>query len=169
LEYGKRIEGYQTASGKFPVFGTNGLIGWHHEPLCPDPGIIIGRKGAYRGVHYSDVPFYVIDTAFYLKPKVPYSSRWAFYTIHRYDINSMDSGSAIPSTSRDDFYNIEVVLPPLPLQKKFDEVLGPIWEKQRLNLLESDSLEQLRDLLLPRLLSGAIRFKGAKKSVEETL
>lgn len=52
LEYGKALRNYQHADGAYPVYGTNGPIGTHIEPLYPHPGVIIGRKGAYRGVHY---------------------------------------------------------------------------------------------------------------------
>ena len=110
LEYGKGIRGYELATGPFPVYGTNGAVGWHSEPLCPYPGVVIGRKGAYRGVHYVPTPFYAIDTAFYLKPKtnIDIDLKWAFFELLTQDINSMDSGSAIPSTSREDFYQLPV-------------------------------------------------------------
>jgi type I restriction enzyme R subunit len=71
-----------------------GGIGYHSEPLCTHPGIIIGRKGAYRGVHFCSEPFFVIDTAFYVEPRKPVDLRWAYYELLRRDINSMDSGSA---------------------------------------------------------------------------
>ena len=64
LEYGKSLRGNQASVGPYRVYGTNGQIGWHSEPLCPFASVIIGRKGAYRGVHYSPQPFFVIDTAF---------------------------------------------------------------------------------------------------------
>jgi len=70
LEYGKALRGYQDAEGPYRVFGTNGPIGWHDEALCTYPSVIVGRKGAYRGIHYSEDPFWVIDTAFYLAPQV---------------------------------------------------------------------------------------------------
>jgi hypothetical protein len=60
LEYGKAIREYHTQTDGFPVFGTNGRIGFHDEVLCPYPGVIVGRKGAYRGIHYSKTPFFVI-------------------------------------------------------------------------------------------------------------
>ena len=68
LEYGKSLRGYDSSEGPHRVYGTNGPIGWHSETLCSHPSVIIGRKGAYRGVHYSASPFFVIDPAFYLKP-----------------------------------------------------------------------------------------------------
>ena len=61
LKYGKSLIGYKNSEGEYPVYGTNGHIGWCDEPLCTYPSVIIGRKGAYRGVHYSEKPFYVID------------------------------------------------------------------------------------------------------------
>ena len=52
LEYGKGLRTYVVDTGKFPVYGTNGQIGWHLEPLCKVAGIIVGRKGAYRGINF---------------------------------------------------------------------------------------------------------------------
>jgi len=93
LEYGKSLRGYDGSAGVYPLYGTNGGIGYHSEPLCTHPGII-GRKGAYRGVHFCSEPFFVIDTAFYVEPRKPVDLRWAYYELFRRDINSMDSGSA---------------------------------------------------------------------------
>lgn len=62
LEYGKSFRNYDPQIGLYPVYGTNGQIGWCETPLYNKAGIIIGRKGAYRGVHYSAKPFFVIDT-----------------------------------------------------------------------------------------------------------
>src|SRR5947209_990957 len=45
LEYGKSLREYDGNTGVYPVYGTNGRIGYHSEPLCTHPGIIIGRKG----------------------------------------------------------------------------------------------------------------------------
>jgi type I restriction enzyme, S subunit len=125
LEYGKGLRGYQTAKLKYPVYGTNGQIGWYDTALCKRPGIIIGRKGAYRGVHLSKTPFYVIDTAFYLNLlSDDVDLTWAYYQLINFDINNLDSGSAIPSTSREAFYQIPVLLPPLPTQHKIASILS---------------------------------------------
>ncbi|MFN7938459.1 MAG: restriction endonuclease subunit S [Bryobacteraceae bacterium] len=165
LEYGRSLQNYATGQAEFPVYGTNGLIGWHSKPLCTKPGIIIGRKGAYRGVHLSRTPFYVIDTAFYLSLKTELDLYWAYFELLRFDINGMDSGSAIPSTSREDFYAIPVVVPPLPIMKAFGETASLLYRKIDSNLAESATLVALRDLLLPKLISGEIRLKDAEKEL----
>ena len=143
MEYGKSLRGYQHLKGCYRVYGTNGPIGWHDEPLCTHPGVIIGRKGAYRGVNYSPEPFYVIDTAFYLEPKQEMDLRWAYYCLLTYNINGMDSGSAIPSTSRDAFYHLPVGVPPRQEQQAIANILGVLDDKIGLNQRINETLEAM--------------------------
>ncbi len=143
LEYGRALRGYETSQGAFRVFGTNGPIGWHDEALYAHPSVIVGRKGAYRGIHYSAEPFFVIDTAFYLKPKVEMDVRWAYYELLTQDIDLMDSGSAIPSTSREEFYSLTVLVPPLPEQRAIAHVLGTLDDKIELNRRMNETLEAM--------------------------
>ncbi len=169
LEYGKSLRDYSGAKGPFRVFGTNGPIGWHTEPLCNGPGIIIGRKGAYRGVNYSPEPFFVIDTAFYLKPKANIDLKWAYYELLKFDINGMDSGSAIPSTSRDDFYAIPVCLPSQEVLHAYGATLQPAYDRRDANERENGTLSALRDTLLPKLISGELRVLEADRIVGRVL
>ena len=145
LEYGKPVSDKDSVNGKYPVFGTNGQIGTSNlPPLCPHSSFVIGRKGAYRGVHYSDVPFSVIDTAFYVESKKPdiLDIKWAYYKFLTYDINHMDSGSAIPSTDRYEIYSIDVDLPSIDVQKKIAAILSALDEKIAINREINDNLEQ---------------------------
>jgi len=166
LEYGKSLGDYAGDQGAYPVYGTNGMIGSHSEPLCNHPGIIIGRKGAYRGIHFCNTPFFVIDTAFYVKPKMPIELRWAYYELLRIDLNNMDSGSAIPSTSREDFYSLPVVSPPFEVQQAFVQLLNPFLTRHEQNNKESDILSNLRDVLLSKLISGELRVRDAYDFLE---
>lgn len=133
LEYGRALRDYKAKSGHVRVYGTNGPVGWTTVRQAAGPGVIVGRKGAYRGVHYSPTDFWVIDTAYYLRPRHPLHMRWAFYALTALDINSMDSGSAIPSTSRNDFYAQPVLLPPVREQARIADLLGALDDKIALN------------------------------------
>ncbi|MCY4172934.1 MAG: restriction endonuclease subunit S [Cyanobacteria bacterium MAG CAR3_bin_5] len=147
LEYGKGLRDYKNNTGKFPVYGTNGAVGTCDKYLCNRPGIIVGRKGAYRGVHYSNKPFYVIDTAYWLNHSEEVDTKWAYYQLLNEDINSLDSGSAIPSTSKESFYSLSVLLPPLPEQKAIAHVLSTIDDKIELNRQMNETLEAMAKTL----------------------
>ena len=147
LQYGKRIEGYRDSNGAFLVYGTNGPIGRTSNPICAHPTIIVGRKGAYRGVFYSEEPCSVIDTAFFVIPITAVCLKWAYYALLSQDINSMDSGSAIPSTSREAFYNLDVNLPPLETQREIAHILGTLDDKIELNRKMSKTLEEMAQTL----------------------
>lgn len=145
LEYGKPVPDKEKNTGSVPVFGTNGQIGTTNQPpLCPYPSFVIGRKGAYRGVHFSEKPFSVIDTAFYVKSKTEnLDLKWAYYKFLTYDINKMDSGSAIPSTDRYEIYGISVELPTINEQRTIAGILTSLDQKIRHNAAINHHLEQL--------------------------
>jgi type I restriction enzyme, S subunit len=148
LEYGKSLENYQDSIGNYPVYGTNGKIGNTDSYLSPIPSIIIGRKGAYRGVHFSKSPFYAIDTAFYIKPKTQSIDLFYLYNfLLTQDINSMDSGSAIPSTDKYEIYDIDMFLPSLPEQRAIAEVLSSLDDKIDLLTRQNKTLEGMAEAL----------------------
>src|SRR5690606_14914450 len=62
LNYGWSLPEKKRIPGDVPVFGSNGIVGTHHQALVASPGLIIGRKGSAGNVHYSRKPFCPIDT-----------------------------------------------------------------------------------------------------------
>ncbi len=143
LEYGKAIRGYRDTVAPFRVYGTNGPVGWAETPLAPGPGVILGRKGAYRGVHFSPDPFFVIDTAYYVKPKTDeLDMRWLYYAIIFHKLGEIDDGSPIPSTTRAAVYVRDVDIPPLPEQRAIAAVLSALDDKIELNRRMNATLER---------------------------
>ena len=124
LSYGKALRGYQSGTSGFRVFGSNGPIGWTDKPLANGPGVILGRKGAYRGVHFSESPFFVIDTAYYVEPNSEMDMRWLYYAIQHYKLGEIDDGSPIPSTTRAAVYPRELDVPPIQVQRGIADTLG---------------------------------------------
>lgn len=143
LEYGKALRGYGDATGQVSVYGTNGPVGWTDEPIAPGPGIILGRKGAYRGVHFSRKPFFVIDTAYYVVPKTELDMRWLYYAMIYHKLGEIDDGSPIPSTTRAAVYPRELEVPEFDEQKAIGAVLGSLDDKIELNQRMNDTLEAM--------------------------
>jgi len=143
LEYGKALRDYSDTAGGFRVFGTNGPIGWTDKPLAEGPGVILGRKGAYRGVHYSPDPFFVIDTAYYVVPKTDLEMRWLYYAIIHHRLGLIDDGSPIPSTTRAAVYPREIVVPLPDEQRAIASVLGALDDRIEQNRRTARVLERL--------------------------
>jgi len=143
LEYGKAIRGYQHAVAPYRVFGSNGPIGWTESALAAGPGVILGRKGAYRGVQFSTEPFFVIDTAYFVKPKTELDMRWLYYAIIHHKLGEIDDGSPIPSTTRAAVYVRDVDVPSLPEQRAIAATLGALDDKIELNRRMNETLEAM--------------------------
>ncbi|MCI1711070.1 MAG: hypothetical protein LKM39_12735 [Chiayiivirga sp.] len=60
-------------------------------------------------------------------------------------------------------------LPDQQLQGRFAELVRPLMERTAANRAASDSLTELRDTLLPRLISGKLRLPEAKAVIEEAI
>src|SRR6185503_3188830 len=69
FEYGKGLtKSNRDPNGKVPVYGSNGIVGYHSSALIDKPCLIVGRKGAAGEVHKSEIPCWAIDTTYYVIP-----------------------------------------------------------------------------------------------------
>ncbi|MDP3264398.1 MAG: restriction endonuclease subunit S [Tabrizicola sp.] len=143
LEYGKAIRGYQDSGASIRVFGSNGPIGWTETALAQGPGVILGRKGAYRGVHFSREPFYVIDTAYFVRPKTNMDMRWLYYAMIHHKLGEIDDGSPIPSTTRAAVYIQDFAVPAIHEQREIAAILGALDDKIELNRKTAETLEAM--------------------------
>src|SRR5215510_7612908 len=65
--YGKGLPEKRRLPGKIPVYGSNGVIGYHRKPLTEGPTIVVGRKGTVGAVHFSQEPCWPIDTTYFIE------------------------------------------------------------------------------------------------------
>ncbi len=68
--------------------------------------------------------------------------------------------AAIPGINQDDVKNLWIIHPETPLIKKFGDLTLPYLEKILFNCNQIQTLTQLRDTLLPKLMSGDVRVKN---------
>ena len=64
LEYGISLKNSDRSGGVYPVYGSNGIVGFHNEPFVIGPGIVIGRKGSVGKVQFVKDSFCPIDTTY---------------------------------------------------------------------------------------------------------
>src|SRR5690606_19914204 len=90
-----------------------------------------------------------------------------YLRIFKTDILNQATGSAQQNISQQIIKNISIISPPVGL-KVFDE-LEQYYVQIEQNVFENQTLTQLRDTLLPKLISGEVRVKDAEKTLSEVL
>jgi type I restriction enzyme, S subunit len=82
-------------------------------------------------------------------------------------IKANANGSTFQEISKRNFRPIPVVFPGSAALKRFTEAVGPLLDLVRLHEKQSQTLAAMRDLLIPKLMSGEIRLRDAKRAVAE--
>lgn len=129
FNYGKALpKDKRDANGKIPVYGSNGIVGFHSLALTSGPCIIIGRKGSVGAVNVSKVPCWPIDTTYYVEPPEGIDLCYLFYLLVSLNLNLLDKSTAIPGLNRHDAYSQDVCIPPLREQisivSKLDKLMS---------------------------------------------
>jgi type I restriction enzyme S subunit len=83
------------------------------------------------------------------------------------EIKGRANGSTFAEISKSTFREIKFVRPPESLSKIFEKLAAPLFDRISINLHNSRSLSQTRDLLLPKLLSGEVNIKDAEKLIRD--
>ena len=149
LFYGKGLKENQRRGGKIPVYGSNGIVGYHDEPLVAGPGIIIGRKGNVGAIKFSKINFFPIDTTYYIgfKDDKIGDLTFFYYFLKTLKLNEMNSHSIVPGLNRNDVYLLDILLPPLPEQRAIAEVLSSLDDKIELLREQNKTLEDTAQLI----------------------
>jgi len=166
LAYGKGLPARARVEGNVPVYGSGGLTGWHDEALVSGPGVIVGRKGTVGEVHWSQGPFYPIDTTFYVQPIRDLPKLFLYFVLRSLGLHGMNSDSAVPGLNRHALLAREIPLPEAVPLRNFVDLAMPLVDCAQAVQHESKALTRLRDVLLPRLLSGELRVRDAEALVE---
>lgn len=157
IKYGKDHK--KLLDGKIPVYGSGGIMRYVNEALYDKESILIPRKGTLSNLFYVSQPFWSVDTMFYSKIRDASFGKYAFYFLKSIDLASMDVGSAVPSLTTELLKRIEILIPPKEIVYEFNEMINSKFNILESNIKENQTLTQLRDTLLPKLISGELRLK----------
>ena len=111
--------------GRYPVFGSNGIIGGCDE-FRHENGIIIGRVGAYCGaVVYCPSKFWASDNTLVAYPaNEQFDTQFLFYMLSDAKLSRYAGGAAQPLVTQTVLKQVEVCVPTLPNQKRIAGILS---------------------------------------------
>ncbi|MCX8713019.1 restriction endonuclease subunit S [Gilliamella sp. B3464] len=118
LAYGKSLPAKSRSGDGYPVYGSNGEIGKHKQKLVNGPFIIVGRKGSYGEITWSDSSGWPIDTTYYVVLKIKSNLKFIFYLLQTLGLNQLNRSTAIPGLNREDAYKLKINLPSIQEQNE---------------------------------------------------
>jgi len=137
-------------TGKYPIAGSNGIIGYHNTFTTKGPGITVGRSGNLGTPFYYEKDFWAHNTTLYVKEFHNSHPKFVFYFLKTLDLAGHNSGSAVPSLNRNFIHPIEVIIPDLPTQSRIAAILSVFDDKIELNRQMNHTLEQMAKALFKK-------------------
>lgn len=134
IESGKGLTAKQMRPGEIPVFGGNGITGYHDESLIEKETVVIGRVGFYCGsVHITPKNAWITDNAFITTyPEESINREYLVYVLRHMNLGQNSNATAQPVVSGKKIYPMLFPLPPLAEQKRIVakiEELMPLCER----------------------------------------
>ena len=129
--------------GKFPVVGSNGIIGYHNEYTTNSPSITVGRSGnvgkpfIYYGKSWSH------NTTLYVKQFHNSDPVFIYYFLQTLSLENFAGGSAVPTLNRNHIHSLLVCVPEdVEEQRKIGACLKIFDDKIKINSEINNHLEQ---------------------------
>lgn len=126
---GKNQSKVENPNGKYPIYGSGGVMGRADDYICEADTIVIGRKGSINKPIYVDEPFWNVDTAFGLKAdKTKLLPKYLFYFCLNFDFEKLNTTVTIPSLTKSNLFQVSIPLPDLPTQQRIADTLDKVSE-----------------------------------------
>jgi type I restriction enzyme S subunit len=130
-------------TGRYPVYGSNGIIGGSDE-FRHENGVVIGRVGAYCGaVLYCPTKFWASDNTLVAYPaSEQVDTKFLYYLLADAKLSRYAGGAAQPLVTQTVLKQVEVRVPPLPVQQRIAGILSGYDDliensQRRIKILES--------------------------------
>ena len=160
--------------------GPTGSTVWNDLPRTAEqylanPGNILFAWSGSLGIHVWDRNTGLVNQhIFKVIPKPPFAAPFVFFATEDLvdDFRAIAAGKAVTMghIKRNDLDTHGVTCPSAPeLITAFHKIVAPLWDRVRVARREALTLGSIRDLLLPRLISGKLRVEDAVSLVEETI
>ena len=115
---GKNQSKVENPDGKYPIYGSGGIMGRADDYICPENCTIIGRKGSINNPIFVEEKFWNVDTAFGLCPSEAVLPKFLFYFCEYFDFTTLDSSTTLPSLTKTNIQQIIFTLPPIEEQER---------------------------------------------------
>ena len=164
IKYGKNLSTKLISeSGKFPVYGANGVIGYYDKANCNEQVVLITSRGNGSGdvlmTYHKDA--FITNNSFIVSPLEDYSYcqlPFTYQFLKNANFRAVRTGAAQPQLTNQSIHTVDVVLPSKDVIIDYCENIS--YNNRKIILLKNQIrlLTEARDRLLPKLMSGDIEI-----------
>jgi type I restriction enzyme S subunit len=157
--------------GQYPVYGGNGINGYHSKYMFEQPVIVLGRVGAYCGaIYYSKPNCWVTDNALYVvEQSDDLHPRYLTEALRVTNLNQYAGRAGQPLISGSRIYPVEILVPPPEDQETFARSIVNLHRDEKRRKDTGDHIEKLFSVLLHRAFTGNLTSKWRKAHMKELL
>lgn len=149
-------------TGKFPVYGGNGILGYADSPNNRNC-VIVGRVGAYCGsVYYEDGDCWISDNAICALPKGENDIIFLYYLLKSLELNKRHIGTSQPLLTQEILNSIVCKIPAKDTQFKIGRLLRTLDEKIAVNQKINDNLLDQMQALYKSWFVDFLPFDGVR-------
>lgn len=168
FRYGKSLPAAKRSGSGHPVFGSNGQVGAHSAALTDGPTIVVGRKGSFGEVHWSDGPCWPIDTTYFIDSSATETDlRWLVHRLRGLRLTQLNRAAAIPGLNREDAYRRTLLLPPPEEQRRIAAILDKANELRAKRRAALDKLESLTQSIFLDMFGGTSATRWTVATLED--
>jgi type I restriction enzyme S subunit len=156
ISSGKGLKKDQLKDDGFPVLGANGRIGFSERFLYNEELILTGRVGTLGTFQLVNYKVWISDNVLILKPIDKVNYHYVYFWMKTIDFANLNRGSTQPLVTKTDLENQPVIIPENALLHEFNRVCRSMFMSISTLIQQETTLSQIRDILLPKLMSGEI-------------
>lgn len=143
----------KTDTAVIPLVGAASVMGYTTEANHTDKILVTGRVGTHGVVQRFNSPCWTSDNTLVITSDL---YEYTFQILQRIDYHAMNRGSTQPLITQGDMNKVSILIPDKETLSNFETLVGQLMEQYEANLLENGKLAELRDALLPRLMSDEL-------------
>ena len=107
------------SEGKYPVYGSGGVMKYVDQYVYDKPSVLIPRKGSLSNLFYLDEPFWNVDTVFYTEINenkvVP---KYLYYLLKKEHLENLNKAGGVPSLTQTILNDVRLSIPSLDVQRR---------------------------------------------------
>ena len=146
-----------------PLVGASDIMGYTNSVLFNEDILVTGRVGTHGIVQRFNYPCWPSDNTLVLKSDY---YEYCYQILCTIDYASLNRGSTQPLITQTDIKNQIILIPPYSVLSDFEKYASTLMKAKENNQRSSRRLAELRDTLLPKLMSGEIKVNKYESIVK---